>query len=93
MAKRGRSSACARALRAALACAIGLVPPTASGAAERIPLADFFRAPELTRLALSPDGRWLAAIAPAYTHQFGAPIAELSDIGARLRDILRSGRR
>jgi hypothetical protein len=42
---------------------------------------------------ITPVGRRVAgtltAINPAYTHQFGPPIAELSPIGGELREILR----
>ena len=34
------------------------------GQAEKLPIETFFKAPEFRRMRLSPDGKWLAAIAP-----------------------------
>lgn len=46
---------------------------------------------------VTPAGRHLTgtlvSVNPAYTHQFGAPIAELSTIGGELRNLLRERQR
>ena len=34
------------------------------GQAEKLPIETFFKDPEFSRMRLSPDGKWLAAIAP-----------------------------
>ena len=34
------------------------------GQAEKLPIETFFKDPEFNRMRLSPDGKWLAAIAP-----------------------------
>jgi len=34
------------------------------GQAEKLPVETFFKDPEFSRMRLSPDGKWLAAIAP-----------------------------
>lgn len=55
---------------AALAIAIGVVAvhvpfaPATAAEARQIPLRDFFRNPEQTGHQLSPDGRWIAYLAP-----------------------------
>ena len=46
------------ALGLALACLAPL------GQAEKLPVETFFKDPEFRRMRLSPDGKWLAAIAP-----------------------------
>ena len=49
---------CLVALGLALACLTPL------GQAEKLPVETFFKDPEFRRMRLSPDGKWLAAIAP-----------------------------
>ena len=46
----------------ALGLALALLAPL--GQAEKLPVETFFKNPEFNRMRLSPDGQWLAAIAP-----------------------------
>jgi len=46
----------------ALGLALALLAPL--GQAEKLPVETFFKNPEFSRMRLSPDGKWLAAIAP-----------------------------
>jgi Dipeptidyl aminopeptidases/acylaminoacyl-peptidas es len=46
----------------ALGLALALFAPL--GQAEKLPIETFFKNPEFSRMRLSPDGKWLAAIAP-----------------------------
>jgi len=46
----------------ALGLALALLAPL--GQAEKLPIETFFKDPEFSRMRLSPDGKWLAAIAP-----------------------------
>ena len=46
----------------ALGLALALLGPLAE--AEKLPVETFFKNPEFNRMRLSPDGQWLAAIAP-----------------------------
>ena len=47
---------------AALGLALAWLAPL--GQAEKLPVETFFKDPEFSRMRLSPDGKWLAAIAP-----------------------------
>jgi hypothetical protein len=46
------------------AAALGLAWLAPLGQAEKLPVETFFKNPEFSRMRLSPDGKWLAAIAP-----------------------------
>ena len=60
------------ALGLALACMIPL------GQAEKLPVETFFKDPEFLRTRLSPDGKWLAAIAP-HEGKYNLKTIRLSD--------------
>ena len=60
------------ALGLALACMISL------GQAEKLPVETFFKDPEFLRTRLSPDGKWLAAIAP-HEGKYNLKTIRLSD--------------
>ena len=48
----------------AAALGLSLVRLAPLGQAEKLPVETFFKDPEFSRMRLSPDGKWLAAIAP-----------------------------